>query len=346
MAPRWPAYLVLLGTFVIWSNSFLAARLLVGEQVPAAERLEPLAFVVARFLPVLLVTWPWLLASRPRRREVARLLREHGGLILLLGALSIWTYNLPFAFGQRLVPPGAASLIITLNPVLTFVLAVLLRQERFSTSRAIGLALAFAGVWQVVVYGAGRDLHGAFVTAALVLTLSPLSWSLYTVGAKRLLGDAGNGGDADGGGGGDIGSGSGPSPVVVTYLTLAIGALPTLPLAFAHRGLRAAVAHWTAERWVAALFLGLACTLLGYTLWNFALKRLPATHVTAFVFLNPPLALLFEWLWFGSVPSWGLLLGGAFVLVGVYLCIGDFRRAPRIDAAAAAQARVAPPVLE
>ena len=132
----------------------------------------------------------------------------------------------------------------------------------------------------------------------------------------------------------------------MTYLTLAIGALPTLPLAFAHGGLRAAVVHWTAERWVAALFLGLACTLLGYTLWNFALKRLPATHVTAFVFLNPPLALLFEWLWFGTVPSWGLLLGGAFVLAGVYLCIGDFRRSPRIDAAAAAQARVAPPVLE
>lgn len=338
MAPRWPAYLVLLGTFVIWSNSFLAARLLVGEQVPAAERLDPLAFVVARFLPVLLVTWPWLLASRQRRGEVARLLREHGGLVLLLGALSIWTYNLPFAFGQRLVPPGAASLIITLNPVLTFVLAVLLRQERFSMARAIGLTLAFAGVWQVVVYGAGRDLHGAFVTAALVLTLSPLSWSLYTVGAKWLLGDAPRRGDA--------GSGNGPSPVVVTYLTLAIGAIPTLPLAFAHRGLRAAVVHWNAERWVAALFLGLACTLLGYTLWNFALKRLPATHVTAFVFLNPPLALLFEWLWFGSVPSWGLLLGGAFVLVGVYLCIGDLRRASRIDASAATQARVAPPVLE
>jgi len=314
VAPRWPAYLVLLGTFVIWSNSFLAARLLVGEQVPAAERLDPLAFVVARFLPVLVVTWPWLLASRRRRAEVAGLLRDHGAMILLLAALSIWTYNLPFAFGQRLVPPGAASLIITLNPVLTFVIAVLLRQERFSTPRAVGLALAFAGVWQVVVYGAGRDLRGAYVAAALALTLAPLSWSLYTVAAKHLLGGGGEGGGAH-------------SPVVVTYLTLAIGSLPTLPLALLHEPLRAAVVHWQPVRWVAALFLGLACTLLGYSLWNIALERLPATHVTAFVFLNPPLALLFEWLWFGSVPSWGLLLGGSFVLAGVYLCIGDFGRA-------------------
>jgi len=46
---RWPAYLILLGTFLVWSNSFVAARLLVGEQVPAAERLDPLAFVAASY---------------------------------------------------------------------------------------------------------------------------------------------------------------------------------------------------------------------------------------------------------------------------------------------------------
>src|SRR5262249_11350709 len=155
----------------VWSNSFLAARLLVGEQVPAAERLDPLAFVIARFLPVLVVTWGWLLSSRQRRAEVGALVREHGGLLLALAVLSIWTYNLPFAFGQRLVPPGAASLIITLNPLLTFVLAMALGQERFSVVRALGLVLAFAGVWQVIVHGAGRELRGAYVGAALALTL-------------------------------------------------------------------------------------------------------------------------------------------------------------------------------
>jgi drug/metabolite transporter (DMT)-like permease len=336
VAPRWPAYLILLGTFLLWSNSFVAARLLVGEQVPAAERLDPLAFVAARFLPVLFVTWPWLLSSRRRRGEVARLLREHGGLILLLGALSIWTYNLPFAFGQKLVPPGAAALIITLNPVLTFVLAVLLRQERFSMPRAVGLALAFAGVWQVVVYGAGRAVRGAYLVDALVLTLAPLSWTMYTVAGKHLFGqgvDSGRRGER-------------PSPVVVTYLTLAIGALPTVPIALLYRPLRSAAAHWEPLRWGAALFLGLACSLLGYTLWNIALKRLPATHVTAFVFLNPPLAILFEWLWFGSMPAWGLLLGGAFVLVGVYLCVAEFRRVPKSASSPAADEHASPPVLD
>jgi drug/metabolite transporter (DMT)-like permease len=311
VSSRRPAYLVLLLTFVIWSNSFLAARLLVGEEVPPAQRLDPLAFVVARFLPVLFVTWAWLLSSTERRRAVVRLLRRHGLLLVAMAALSIWTYNLPFAFGQRLVPPGAASLIITLNPVLTFVLAVVLGQERFSALRALGMAVAFAGVWQVIVHGAGRDVRGEYVGAALALTLSPLSWALYTVLGKRLLGET--------------------TPLLMTYLTLAIGSIPTLPLALVHGGLRAAVRHWTPERWVAALFLGLACTCLGYALWNVALRRLPATGVAVFVFLNPPLALLFEWIWFGTAPAWGLLVGGALVLIGVYLCTverGERRLAP------------------
>ena len=298
---RWPAFLLLVALFVVWSNSFVAARVLVGEQVPADQRLDPLPFVVVRFLPVALVTWPWLLLSRRRRGELARLLREHGPLVALLGLISVWVYNLPFAAGQRLVPPGAASLIITLNPVLTFLLAVALRVERFAAVRAAGLALAFAGVWQVVVHGAGREVHGAYLADALLLTLAPLSWALYTVLGKRLLGVA--------------------SPLLVTYATLALASAPTVPMALADADLRATLARWPLERWAAALFLGVACTLLGYWMWNVALRRLPATTAASFVFLNPPLAILFEWLWLGSAPSWGLLLGGALVLAGVRLCV-------------------------
>src|SRR5581483_4088755 len=200
--------------------------------------------------------------------------------------------------------PGTAALIIALNPVLTFVLALLLRVERFAAWKAGGIALAFAGVWQVIVYGAGKEVRGAYLVDALVLVLAPLSWALYTLLGKRLLGAS-------------------ASPLLLTYLTLAIGSLPTLPLAIADPGFRAAVAHWDALRYGAALFLGLACSCIGYWLWNVALQQLPASTVAAFVFLNPPLALLSAWLWFGTVPGWGLLVGGVLVLIGVRLCMAS-----------------------
>ena len=103
-----------------------------------------------------------------------------------------------------------------------------------------------------------------------------------------------------------------------------------MPLALLRPSLHDAVARWPPSQWLAALFLGLACSLLGYWFWNIALRQLPASTVAAFVFLNPPLAVLFEWLWMGRVPSWGLLVGGALVLAGVRLCLSPPRETRRM----------------
>ena len=69
--------------------------------------------------------------------------------------------------------------------------------------------------------------------------------------------------------------------------------------------------------------------MVGFWLWYEALRRLSASRTAAFVFLNPPLALFFEWLWFGRAPASGLLLGGAVVLAGVYLCLLPPRKPTR-----------------
>ncbi|HVS01455.1 MAG TPA: DMT family transporter [Thermoanaerobaculia bacterium] len=316
---RWPWFAVLFATFLLWSNSFIAARILVGEEAPEALRVGPLGFVVVRFAPVALVCWAWLLLLPAARREAAWLLRHHGPLVVVLAALNVWGYNLPFAAGQHLVPPGTASLIITLNPLFTLLLALLIGQERFLPVRALGMLVAFFGVYQVVVHGAGRAVTGAYVGDALVLATAPLSWALYTVLGKRLLGAA--------------------SPLTLTYLALGLGSLPALGLAAVDSGLQARVGSWGAERWGAALFLGLGCSVVGYALWFLALRHLQASTVAAFVFLNPPLTLVFEWLWFGRVPSWGLLAGGVLVLAGVGLCLAPgYQRGARRSSSTSAAA--------
>jgi drug/metabolite transporter (DMT)-like permease len=298
---RWPSFGLLVVVFLIWSNSFIAARLLVGDDVPAAERLAPVGFVVARFAPVALWCIGWFALVPGARRAAAALLAEHPVLVPALGLLNVWGYNLAFGEGHHRVPAGTASLITALNPVLTFVLATLLRQERPTWTRAAGLAVAFGGIYLVVVHGAGREVGPAYVSDALILLAAPLSWALYTVLGKPLL--------------------VRHSPLHLTFLVLGLASLPTLPLAVAHPGFRAAVAAWSGVRFGAALFLSLGCTLLGFWLWYEAVKRLPATTAAAFVFLNPPLTLCFDWLWFGRAPALGLLGGGLVVLAGVYLCI-------------------------
>jgi drug/metabolite transporter (DMT)-like permease len=311
-ASRAPAFLLLVFVFLIWSNSFIAVRVLVGEDVPAAERLGPVEFVEARFVPVALWALLWFALLPGARREARLLLARHPLLVPIFGLLTVWGYNLAFGEGHRRVPAGTGALIIVLNPVFTFLLAVLVGLERPRWAKVAGLGVALSGIYVVVVLGAGREVGAAYFADAAVLLAAPLSWSLYTVLAKPLS--------------------ERYSPLHLTFLVLGLGSLPTLPMALADGGLKRQVASWGADRYGAALFLSLACTLFAFWLWLEALRRLPATTAAAFVFLNPPLAVLFEWLWLGRRPTPGLVAGGIVVLAGVYLCTRE-RAGPAGDGA-------------
>ncbi len=309
----WPVYAVLLLVFLIWSNSFLAVRALVGEDVPAGERLAPVELVEARFVPVALWCLLWFALVPEARRAARRLLAEHPVLTPSLGLLNVWGYNLAFAAGHQRVAAGTGSLITALNPILTFFLTALLGQEKLSWRKAASLAVAFGGLYVVVVHGAGRQVEAAYLTDALVLTLAPCSWALYTVLGKPLL--------------------ARHPPLHTTFLTLGLASLPTLPLAAFDRRFQNHLAAWGPGRWGSALFLSLACTVLAFWLWFEAVKRLPASTAAAFVFLNAPLTVGFEWLWFRRVPQPAFIAGGLLVLTGVWLCVRDGR--PRAAAAVA-----------
>lgn len=294
------AFALLVLTFLIWSNSFIAARALVGDGVPAAERLDPLRFVEARFAPVALFCLAWFAVSPSGRRTARQLVTRHPLRTAVLASVNVWGYNLAFGAGHHRVAAGSASLIIALNPVLTYLLVLAICQERPAWVKNAGLLMAFTGIYVVVVYGAGQAVEAAYLTDALILIGAPVSWTLYTVLSKPLL--------------------EGRSPLELTLFFLGLGSLPALAAALGDRGLHARLATWEAERYGAALFLALACSLLAFWLWFEALKRLPASTAAAFVFLNPPLTLFFEWLWFGRAPNAGLIAGGAIVLAGVWLC--------------------------
>jgi len=295
------AYLLLVITFLLWSNSFVAARYLVGDDVPAAERLGPYHFVLARFVPVGLFCLLYFLVSAPARQAARRMLSEQPLLVVTLGLINVWIYNLAFGEGQHLVAAGTASLIIALSPIFTFVLATAIGQEKPTLARAAGLLLALCGIYVVVVYGAGRAVEGQYLKGAAILAIAPLSWAFYTVYSKPLF--------------------SRYAPLPATFLILGLVTVPAIPLAIFDGGLRGHLAAWGPQRYFADLFLAIACTLIGYWFWSEALKRLPASKTAAFIFLNPPLAIFFEWLWLGRRPQPGLLAGGLLVLSGIYLCL-------------------------
>jgi drug/metabolite transporter (DMT)-like permease len=290
------AHLVLVLTLLIWSFSFAAAARL-------RQDLGLLDALAARFLPVLVGSGLLLLARRPLRLPRRALWR-----VVVLGILGVPAYNLFFLYGLKTVPTGTAALIIALNPVFTALLARAFLDEAFGLRRWLGLLLSLVGVFVVVRYGTDRVVDWPYLSSALLLAMAPLSWAVYNVVGRGLPANA----DA----------------LDSTYALLFVGSLPTVLLATPALG-RALLAHPGAL--VAALYLALPCTLVAYACWIWALKRLPAGEVAAFVFLNPPLANLWAWLFEGATLRAPFVMGALILLAGVAAIVAPARR--RVSAA-------------
>ena len=283
------AHAVLLLTLLVWSFSFLAAARL-RQSVGLFDS------VAARFLPVVLGSGLLLLWRRP-----LRLPRSSWWKIAAMAALGVPAYNFFFFHGLKTVPSGTAALIIALNPAFTAVLARLVLGEAFGRRKTLGLLLALAGVFVVIRFGSDKPVDWPYLSSALLLALAPLSWALYTVIGRRMPAAA----DA----------------LDTTYALLFVGGLPLV--AFATPQLvKTLVADPGAL--VSALYLALPCTLFGYAAWIWALKRLPAGEVAAFVFLNPPLATLWAWLFEGQPLRPPFVFGALVLLVGVAAIVAPF----------------------
>ncbi len=113
---------------------------------------------------------------------------------------------------------------------------------------------------------------------------------------------------------------------LVTYVTpvYAIAALTLLPFVFATgQGLSA---DWSSRSFILFVALAAIPMLGGHTLANWCVRYMPAHTVATWILLEPAGAALLAWPLLGEVPSWGVIAGGALVLVGAWQTVRPARR--------------------
>jgi drug/metabolite transporter (DMT)-like permease len=89
-------------------------------------------------------------------------------------------------------------------------------------------------------------------------------------------------------------------------------------LFFSGRGLPE-IPRLTLDGWLGVTFLGVFCSGLAYIAWYDALQALPAAQLGAFLYLEPPVAVVVAALILTESITWAALLGGVIILLGVWL---------------------------
>lgn len=267
-----------LAVVVLWASAFPAIR--VASPALGVFGLSLVRIGVAAI--ALLILSPLLSVRLPARRDVP--------LILLCAFLGMPAYQLLLNWGELAVPAGTSSIIVAAAPLVSVSVASIALGERLTLPRIAGSVVALGGVAIVCLARSGVALS----TSVWIVVGAMVVQGLYHPLTRPLLKKY--------------------SGVEVATYGMVLGAvmlLPTLPIDWT------LLATATTPAWLAAVYLGLLPSALGFVLWGYAVGRLPVATSTSLLYLVPPVAVGIAFVWLGELPYWSELVGGVVVIVGV-----------------------------
>jgi drug/metabolite transporter (DMT)-like permease len=271
--------LALLVTVVLWAAAFPAIRIGLRGYDPA--HLVTLRFAVAAAL--LIVPWMVKRGKWPERADLPR--------IVVTGLIASTFYPLALSVGQKSVPAGTASILVSLSPVFTVILAGMFLRERVSALAIAGMTVAFGGAAVVAsARGTGFDLGPGVLLVLLAAFLQGTQFVLTKSLLRRY--------DA----------------FALTAFMVWAGAIGNLVFV---RGLAGAIARAPIESTIAILFLGAASTVAASLTWAWALSRVPVQRAASFLYLVPPVAIGISAMILGESLTLRTLIGASATILGV-----------------------------
>jgi len=294
-------YIAFATVCVVWGTTYLAIRI-------AVSTIPPLILTSARYLVAGVIILAIALARGERVPRDRRTLGE----LALVGTLMVGVGNLAVVWAEQWVPSGIAALLVATAPFCVVLLELFRAEgERVDFRRGFGMLIGFAGVAMLVTPGgAGKAYDSHFIAGALVIQLGCVGWQYGTMRGKYNLAHL-------------------PTMMSSAMQMLAGGAIV---------GVAAIVSgelprfHATPRTLAALAYLSLFGSVVAYTAYNIAVKRLRMTTLSLYSYANPVVAVVLGWLILDERLTWVSMLAMAVILSGMALVQFSRRPAARPEA--------------
>ena len=260
----------------------------------ALESMGPLTLLFLRLLISSLFLLPYVYW---RNKTLWSSFVFHWKHIIVLSITGVAGYYLFYTVGVDLTSAVHASILSAAIPMFTLILAFFLLKEKILIPQWCGLLMGTTGILLISVkaeMGSSSSLLGDLFVLA-----SCLMWAFYVIHLKK------------------IGKIVQLPNEVFTALTIAAGTILSAPLAFieiAYTGMPV----WTFSSFINLMYVALLSTVIAYLIWNWAMGMVTAASAGIWITFMPLIEVLTSVVLLNEVLTWRVLIGGLFVLFGLF----------------------------
>jgi drug/metabolite transporter (DMT)-like permease len=196
---------------------------------------------------------------------------------------------------------AASVVLVCTQPVFVAILAYLVFGERTSSLSLFGILVALAGT---VVIASDGSVGAATFFGNMLAVIGAITVAIYVLIGRSLR---------------TTGVGVLPYSIVV-YAS----ATATLAPAALYAG--APLWGYSGETWFWLFALTLGPQILGHTVLNWALRYVQASIISGTILAEPVVSALLAWMVLSERPGFATILGGAVVLLGLFLLLRGYEK--------------------
>jgi O-acetylserine/cysteine efflux transporter len=266
---------VILLIMVIWGLNYPVGKI-------GVHAMPPIMMIALRFLLVAALLLPFVPAPWGQMRQIFY-------VSIMIGVL----HFAPNFTGLKFVDSGVGAILNQLSVPFSSLLAAIFFKDRIGWRRALGMALAFAGVAVLV----GEPKKPTNLWGAFLMISASLAWAISLVQTKMLK---------------DVH----PLSLVGWMCLMAAPQLAVLSFLLEDNVVGATLSMGWTGIWP-IVYMAVFVSIVSHSLWYQLIQRHPINVTAPFALLTPIFGVLFGVLILSEQFTWWMLAGGLITLAGV-----------------------------
>jgi len=233
------------------------------------------------------------------RKQSLRFDKEDYPRLILLSLLCIPLNQFFFLTGIKLSLASHSGIIYSLNPVYAYVIAVLMKYEKFSYSKLFSIVMTVIGIFFIFYESfSGTSIDGDVLRGDVLLLFAVLTFSAYLTLGKNMIAKYG--------------------ALKVSSFVFLLGSIFYIPL-FIYDLPNLSFDKLSIAGIAGFFYLSVIVAYLAYFVWYYALRRIAISKLTTLSNVSPLLTVLFSIIFLSETISLYFVIGSIITLLGVFI---------------------------